>query len=245
MMRFLVYLIAAGFIIACSANKKKKQAVDQNMNREIPGFRYTTTPCFGFCPVYEIRVLKDGTLHYFARRFTHPTGAFKGVLTENQAKRYLDLVHLVQWDTVPERYETRVADAPGAKFVYEDSISTFGTYGIPESLRNLGYFFDSLRISNDWERVDSLGEFISFQKNNAAYAYFKEGINPDKLAQKEAFLKQAQLIPVSKKNTLRLVELYESDLDYEALKDMLIKKGLVDRVEPVYELKKKVIPAED
>jgi len=243
MIRYLIYLLAAGLLFACSASKKKNLAETENNNRAIPKFQYSTTPCFGFCPVYEIRVLRDGSLHYLAKRFIHPTGAFKGSLTDTQEKRYLDLVNHIDWDTVPERYETRIADAPGAKFIYEDSISTFGTVGIPEGLRQLGYFFDSLRVSAEWERVDSLGVYRAIQKNNAAYAYFNEGINPDKLPKKEAFLKQAQLIPVSKDNSIRLIELYDSDLDYEGIKDMLMKKNLVRRVEPVYELKKKASPA--
>lgn len=245
MMRFLIYLLSTGFLFACSAGKKKNLAETEGVNNLIPKFQYSTTPCFGFCPVYEIRVLRDGSLHYFAKRFIHPTGAFKGNLSENQERRYLNLVKQIDWDTVPERYETRIADAPGAKFIYEDSISTFGTVGIPEGLRQLGYFFDSLRVSVEWERVDSLGAYMAIQKNNAAYAYFNEGINPDKLPQKEAFLKQAQLIPVSKDNSIRLIELYNSDLDYEAIKDMLMKKDLASRVEPVYELKKKVAPVTD
>lgn len=238
-MRTLLLSYCTLVLLSCSASKKNSSTKQDNSSIPIPSFRYSTTPCFGFCPVYEIRVLTDGSLQYFAKRFIHPTGAFTSQFSDAERNRYLDLVHQIDWDTVPERYETRIADAPGAKFVYQDSISTFGTVGIPEALRNLGYFFDSLRIDKSWERADSLAEYIAIQKNNAAYAYFKDDVQPDQLRQKEAFLQDAQFIPVSKDNQVRLIELYESDLDYEALKDMLMKKELVDRVEPVFELKEK------
>jgi hypothetical protein len=183
---------------------------------------------------------QKGHLNLLGKRFTYPCGAFEGEMSDADKKRYYDLVHRIDWDTVPERYESMVADAQGFHFKFADSIKTFGDYGMPETLDSLKIFFINLEQTVHWNALDSIPGYSIIQENNAALVHFIEDPDVAQIQKEFAFLKNSRFSLADMNKKIWLIQIFNSDLDYDALKKYLLNISSVDKVEPYMTLKKKL-----
>lgn len=73
---------------------------------------YEKTPCFGRCPVYEVRVYRSGFATYEGKNFTEKMGRFTGKLTPDQIDRILEKAGSIDYFSLKNEYNSDVTDLP-------------------------------------------------------------------------------------------------------------------------------------
>ena len=65
-------LLLSGFftlaLVGCASTPEQSQNVAQET------IRYSTSPCFGACPIYSVEVSPNGTVHFEGKQYTKVTG---------------------------------------------------------------------------------------------------------------------------------------------------------------------------
>lgn len=231
---FSIVLIVVISILACN---RKQAAVDSQKVAMIPSFAFSAGSCFGFCPIFDIILEESGEAIYVGKDYAHPSGIHSRMLSSAEKIQYLDLVNDINWDTIPEIYETPVADAPHYYFEYNDDVKTRVSFEYPESLKKLKNFFFEVQKSGEWKKSEHPA-YDETQKNNAAICEAIVPLDLKAFQEKHSFLKDARVIAFNEGKILS-VELQNSNLDYKALKESLLRTNQVKNIEPVYWAKKK------
>ncbi len=79
---FLISALFLGsFVMGCKTTKTGSQNSGNSSQLLISMQR---TGCFGKCPIYQVDIYKDGSIHYNAVKFLDTTGKFCGTLTKSQ-----------------------------------------------------------------------------------------------------------------------------------------------------------------
>jgi len=77
----LVALLFTLVISGCKIIKPETQHLERNGELILSMER---TPCFGRCPVYEIKLYKSGLLTYQGKKFTDSVGCFYRIISKKQ-----------------------------------------------------------------------------------------------------------------------------------------------------------------
>ncbi len=109
------------------------------------------TPCFGRCPIYQVKLYENGLLIYDAQKFTDTTGCFYRVLSKqqlNQIKnRFAAAGFFSMANTYPEDVKTPT-DLPSCIVYFsdgkKDKTVTDKRWKTPEALTSLELQIDSL-----------------------------------------------------------------------------------------------------
>ncbi len=127
-------------------------AVDAHADSSVPGAgggaklvcSLQRTACFGWCPVYQITVLSDGTMKYVGTNFVKQTGERTVKLTPAQLASLRAAFGKADYFSFADRYEHRqVTDNPSTFTSYSDgtrqkSVSHYhGDHSAPEALGKL------------------------------------------------------------------------------------------------------------
>ncbi len=229
------------FLLAtCSSTKNQKNNATTTIAEPVvcPVFSFGTGPCFGYCPIFEINVDTNGVAQLIGKRFTYPSGIFTDTMSNAQMAQLYHYVNLISWDTVPERYESRIADAQTYFFQSGDSTQTVGTFDMPTAFDSLRQFFFEMEKSLDWQESEN-DMYEKIAQNDGAFVHFLEEINIDEFRKDKPFLDNARFTMIDENKHLYMVNTFNTNLDYDGLKNHLTQLNLVDKVEPIYQLKKK------
>lgn len=146
-----IHLLSAVALLAGCATGKIKTADN------IQKVALSTTPCFGTCPVFDMKIEANGHAEYEAKRFNPVTGKFTAVIRKEQMDSLFVLIDKAKLLTLPDEYTQQVTDMPTYRFSvqYKDGknkwISDYGPMG-PEALQHVYKFIFSLRESQTWKK---------------------------------------------------------------------------------------------
>lgn len=141
---FLLVCIAGGCKTPKPDNKKPEKNGRLIMSME-------RTPCFGRCPVYQIKLYANGLLIYNAEKFTDTVGCFYSVLTKSEVKAVEEKFKQADFfgleDTYPLNNQTPT-DLPSCIVFYSkngrEKTVTDKRFKSPEVLTQLENSIDSL-----------------------------------------------------------------------------------------------------
>ena len=158
-MKYLFCLVTMFLLINCTTNKA---------NTKYSTIEYEAGACFGFCPIYKMTINADRTAIFDAKRFNFSRdtssdkeeGTFKGTISEIKYKELIAILDSINPKNLKDYYGNQnVPDLPTSylKVDYADGsmkkIEDYGKQGTP-NLEKLYQFFDELRTSENWTKIE-------------------------------------------------------------------------------------------
>ncbi len=132
---------------------KEPAAVDPDVPRVLASLQ--KTPCFGRCPVFEVRVYSDGKAVYNGQRFTDRKGIYEASVSKEALSALLEEVAALNPDALSEEYPRngrKIPDLPST-IVYintgtvEKKIAN--NHDAPQALLDFErYFLDWIELLN-------------------------------------------------------------------------------------------------
>ncbi|WP_430408864.1 DUF6438 domain-containing protein [Kordia sp.] len=115
-------------------NKSKEK-----FKNEIEEIHFEATPCFGSCPVFELKITSDGNLEYHGKRSTNFKGRKKLKISSEEVEALFGLIEYTDVKSLKDSYSINVTDNPAAnlkvtfkngdvKEIYD--YGRFGTYNL-------------------------------------------------------------------------------------------------------------------
>ncbi len=101
----MVILLSSAIITACSTSKNKIS--DEDFIYELK-----RGACFGRCPVFELKIRKDGYALLNATLFNPENGKFEKNLTKTEFNEVISLFKKANLHSLQDEYSTMVADLP-------------------------------------------------------------------------------------------------------------------------------------
>ncbi len=132
MIRTLSIIISGWFIlVAAGCNSKKAVVAEDNTEVlrdtvyvmvEQPAendsllLSYETTPCFGRCPVYKIKIFKSGFAIYEGLNFAEKMGSYAYTFSEKEIDEILEMANEVDYRELEDVYDDpRISDLPSTQ----------------------------------------------------------------------------------------------------------------------------------
>ena len=84
----------------------------QQLKNEIKEVHFETTPCYGSCPVFELKISSNGTLEYNGKRFTNFTGRKNLKLDSKQVEELFALIEYTDVKNLKNNYYINATDNP-------------------------------------------------------------------------------------------------------------------------------------
>ena len=155
MKRSVFGLLFVLIITSCGSKEKtvkspEKVKIDRNATFIL---KIQTSPCFGRCPFYELKVIgEDGTAIYNARRYPNTNGAVTKILPRLE----LDSIEMFLntnkfWDLESEYDNPNVTDLPSTTITFtkgDRTKSVKGRHDVPEDFKRITAFIERLRLRN-------------------------------------------------------------------------------------------------
>jgi len=158
-MKYLFSLLAISLLVMCTSQKNPDK---------ITAVEYRSGACFGFCPIYKMKINADQTAIFEAERFNFSRdtdsqkseGNFKGKIDAEKYSELMEKFAALKAKNLKNFYGNKnVTDLPTAylTITYADGtikkIEDYGKRGTPE-LQKLYEFFDGLRTSQSWTKIE-------------------------------------------------------------------------------------------
>lgn len=98
------------------------QSTKQTPKNKIKEIHFEATPCYGSCPVFELKLTSDGNLDYYGKRSTNFKGRKKVKLNGAQVEELFGLVAYTNVQNFKDNYAVNETDNPGAnlKVVFDN-----------------------------------------------------------------------------------------------------------------------------
>ncbi|GAB4489670.1 MAG: hypothetical protein OHK0019_07570 [Saprospiraceae bacterium] len=109
-MKTLLFLLVSLSVVSSAEKCQKKPSKEDKTGL----VSLETGPCFGFCPVFKMDVLKNGLVRYEGLRFVEKMGKDSFKLTDAELKQLKTKVKEVNLWQYPDMIKTDVVDAPFA-----------------------------------------------------------------------------------------------------------------------------------
>ena len=125
-------------------------------SNKIEKIEFTTTPCFGSCPVFSITIYADRTASYNAIEYNHPDGKFKGTIRQANYDELVDLLNYIRFPSLKDNYAVGWTDdqACTLTITYNNGevkkihdYGLVGTYG----LSRIYHMLFQLRTNQKWK----------------------------------------------------------------------------------------------
>jgi len=117
-MRIFFFTFILMSLLACKSKETIKSTDTQNAVRSIQLDDFISldrTGCFGSCPIYQLKVFRDGSVQYFGRKFVDNEGIFKAQLNKQQVNDLFAKIDALIWEDFPEQYPMDNVDFPQFK----------------------------------------------------------------------------------------------------------------------------------
>jgi hypothetical protein len=118
MSRYVPVLIFIFFAFSCKTQDKATSS-NQSVDADVL-FSLKSTSCMGECPVYELKIMRDSTIHFIGVKFTTIEGAASKKLSSDEYTRIIAMINEVGWSKLEDKYESNMSDLPSFNFVYKD-----------------------------------------------------------------------------------------------------------------------------
>ena len=125
------------FIILAFSCKTQDKAISSNQSKDADIlFSLTSTSCMGECPVYELLIKTDSTIHFVGKKFTTIKGVASKKLSPSEYTKIITIIDEVTWSKLDDKYNSQMSDLPSFTFKYKNkSVYQYGSE--PKSLIKL------------------------------------------------------------------------------------------------------------
>ncbi|WP_298511739.1 DUF6438 domain-containing protein [uncultured Kordia sp.] len=136
-----------GDFVASNPNKKK-------IKNKIKEIHFEATPCYGSCPVFELKITSDGNLEYHGKQSTNFIGRKKLKLDATQLEELFGLIEYMDVKSLKDRYAVNATDNPSGnlKVVFKNGdikeiydYGRFGTYNLRVVYKKLMQISDDIK----------------------------------------------------------------------------------------------------
>lgn len=160
-MKFFLALVSFAFLLSCNSQKATKYSVVE----------YEAGPCFGFCPIFKMKINPDHSAIIEAERFTFTEGrtkddgygkkegTFKATVKNQDYQKLISLLDAANLKSLKNKYGNHIiTDLPTAHLTvqYTDGstkkIEDYGKGGT-EKLSEIYQFLEDLRKTQTWTKV--------------------------------------------------------------------------------------------
>jgi hypothetical protein len=145
-----VFYVALMFMSSCVSNKNKVS--DQEYIYELK-----RGACFGKCPVFELKIRKDGYALLNATLFNPENGKFEKNLTKAEMKEVASLFKKADLQKLPDESATMVADLPMTKLTDNSTgkkKSVKANEKMPEAYENVVTKMETIVKSEGWKLIE-------------------------------------------------------------------------------------------
>ncbi|MCD6564319.1 MAG: hypothetical protein J7K53_00090 [Bacteroidales bacterium] len=146
-MRPLIYITVLLVFSSCAATK--------NYTQDDILFSMKKTSCYGPCPVYEMKIYKNGFVKLTAEEHLDLKGEFYTKLPGSKVKTLISIFKEAGFFEMEGQYTSIIKDLPTTWIFYsnEGRQKRIKDYdGAPESLKDLEKELSSLLESEDWKK---------------------------------------------------------------------------------------------
>lgn len=125
---------------------------------DISKLSFSTTMCFGTCPVFDLHIASNGYAEYDAQQFNPETGKFQGKIDNKTLVKLLALIKYLNLRSLANNYKVNWTDDQTCHLSVKykngvtKSISDYGLIGT-FGLHTLYELLFSLRQSQEWTEV--------------------------------------------------------------------------------------------
>ncbi|MCB0736962.1 MAG: hypothetical protein KDC92_05580 [Bacteroidetes bacterium] len=148
----VLVLALIGSFTAC----KTHQAMPVNQK---PIIEIITGPCFGTCPVYELKVYENGILWFNGQQFCNKTGEWLKKGSKNQLAEVLSIYEHLNFDELSSHYDnSSVSDMPSINLILrknEKVKNIVCRWECPAEINNLISQLEKLRNLKGWEKIET------------------------------------------------------------------------------------------
>lgn len=119
--------------------------------------RFSTSQCFGTCPVFELTIKPDGAAEYHAIQYCGKRGSFKTVLDTVILHKLLETIDYIEWASLKDEYSVNWTDDQTAtlEIIFSNGqtkkISDYGMIGT-FGLQHLYEQLFAIRKTQKWRR---------------------------------------------------------------------------------------------
>jgi hypothetical protein len=144
-----IFMLLASFsICSCSV---LKSIPDEDLLIEMK-----RTPCYGFCPVYTLKISNDGKGLFEGVENVEKTGNFSFSLEQEELLELENAFRLVDFYQLKDIYNVDVSDLPTTYITYNKDgkrKKIMDYYGAPEELRSLENRIETLVLSKKMKKI--------------------------------------------------------------------------------------------
>lgn len=125
---------------------------------EIYQYALHVGPCFGYCPVFDVYVYRDGKAVWDARRFNKTNGKFERQLSEEELKVLMNAFKKADLFKMQDEYPTMVADLPSITLTEnkKGKVKTVkGNENMPEAYEYCVDLMRQITQTGSWKQIES------------------------------------------------------------------------------------------
>ncbi|HMP28707.1 MAG TPA: DUF6438 domain-containing protein [Saprospiraceae bacterium] len=146
MKKLLFLLVSVIFLASCSSVK-----IIGDERGQVAAIE--KSPCFGKCPVYAMRLFKDGKVIYEGRANTKKLGVYQKMLTKKELGAIVKAFDNAKFFTFNDSYSSELADLPSTLLYFSDgkiNKSVVGKENRPAPIMQLQYMLEKIADSDGW-----------------------------------------------------------------------------------------------
>jgi hypothetical protein len=142
------YFFSVAAILILTSCKSQKLDISQ--------IEFKAEACFGECPVFDLKILEDGTANYDAKIFNKQQGEFTTTIKKVQLNSLTTLIEKANFFSLNSNYSTPWTDHPTYYLTVKlkngqtKSVKDYGPSG-PDKLKKVYDLIFSLRETQDWK----------------------------------------------------------------------------------------------
>lgn len=144
---FLI-LLTASFFAACSGTRPITEA---DLMAEMK-----KTPCYGQCPVYTIKISKNGKGVFEGTKNVEKIGTYSFRLSGKEMDELVASFEKIRFFELDDRYHKLVSDLPTTWLTYQTGgkqKKIMDYYGAPKELKDLEKQIETLVLSQEMKKV--------------------------------------------------------------------------------------------
>jgi len=148
MNKYSPLLLVSFLAIQCST----KQLTLSNPDAKL--VEMSKSPCFGYCPTYDLIIYQNGIMKLNAKQNMKKNGMFIKQLSKNELKKLKKELAALKFETFNDEYKEAIADAPSTRITYyRENLkkSIFTNFNYPDPLQRFSIKLDTLATDGIWE----------------------------------------------------------------------------------------------
>lgn len=119
-------------------------------------FSQQKTPCYGYCPTYELTVFEDGSVIFFGEAHIEPLGKHVSRLNELELLSFKKEFEKIRFFELEDNYYKEVSDLSTTYVYYKDGLrekKIMDYYGAPIELKALERKIEELIGKLAWQAI--------------------------------------------------------------------------------------------